>query len=94
MGRHRFWVQLPESLRYMDIHSILPEDSPAELKTAFDALLASLLLNSSLAAIKIQPKSVSNAVTAIGNTTRALNKLQLNDADKGQSACTHGWTLR
>jgi peptidyl-prolyl isomerase D len=74
---------LLESLRYLDLHPVLPEDSPAELKTSFDALLAPLLLNSSLAAIKAQPKSAANSLIAITNTTRALNKLQLSDVDKG-----------
>ena len=72
-----------ESLRYLDVHPVLPEDSPAELKTAFDALLAPLLLNSALAAIKVQPKFTSNSVIAVTNTTRALNNLQLSDVDKG-----------
>lgn len=69
-----------ESLRYLDLHPVLPEDSSEELKNGFETLLGPLLLNSSLAAIKAQPKSATIAVT---NTTRALNKLQLNDVDKG-----------
>jgi len=74
-----------KSLRYLDVHPVLPEDSPAELKTAFDALLAPLLLNSALAAIKVQPKFTSNSVIAVTNTTRALNKLQLSDVDKAKA---------
>lgn len=73
-------VLLKESLRYLDLHPVLPEDSSAELKNGFESLLGPLLLNSSLAAIKVQPKSAAIAVT---NTTRALNKLQLGDVDKG-----------
>jgi peptidyl-prolyl isomerase D len=74
-----------ESLRYLDLHPVMPEDSPAELKAAFGALLALLLLNSSLAAIKAQPKSTANSMIAVTNTTRALNNLQLSDVDKGWS---------
>lgn len=62
---------------------MLPEDAPPELKDSYDALLAPLLLNSSLAAIKVEPKTTANAMIAIGNTTRALSKLELNTADKG-----------
>lgn len=71
-----------ESLRYVDIHAVLPEESPSELRANFDALLGPLLLNSSLAAIKAE-KSTANALIAIGNTTRALNNLELSSADKG-----------
>jgi peptidyl-prolyl isomerase D len=74
-----------KSLRYLDLHPVLPEDSPAELKAAFDALLGPLLLNSSLAAIKLQHKSSSNARIAVTNTTRALDNLQLSDVDKAKA---------
>jgi peptidyl-prolyl isomerase D len=73
-----------ESLRYVDLHAVLPEDSPSELRASYDALLGPLLLNSSLAAIKAQ-KFTANALIAIGNTTRALNNLELSSADKGGS---------
>ncbi|KAF9531075.1 cyclophilin-like domain-containing protein [Crepidotus variabilis] len=74
-----------KSIRYLDVHPVLPEDAPPELKDSYEALLAPLLLNSALAAIKVEPKTPANAMTAIGNTTRALNKLQLNDADKAKA---------
>jgi len=73
-----------ESIRYIDVHPVLPEGSPPELQDSYDALLAPLLLNSALAAIRAQPQSTANALTAISSATRALNKLSLNDADKGK----------
>jgi peptidyl-prolyl isomerase D len=65
------------------VHPVLPENSPPELQDSFNALLGPLLLNSALAAIRAQPQSTANAMIAIANATRALNKLQLNNADKG-----------
>lgn len=63
----------------------MPDGSPPELKDSFDALLAPLLLNSALAAIRAQPPSPENAQIAIKNTTRALDNLQLNASDKGEN---------
>ena len=71
------------------MHPFLPEESPAELKEAYDALLAPLLLNSALAAIRIQPPSTSRAEIAIKSATRALDTLTLNDADKGEENRCH-----
>lgn len=73
-----------ESIRYLDVHPVLPETSPSELQDSYDALLAPLLLNSALAAIRAQPPSSENADIAIRNTTRALDKLELNATDKGR----------
>lgn len=70
-----------ESVRYLDVHPVLPEDSPASLQESFDALLAPLLLNTALAALKVP--SPANYTQAITCTTRALNNLKLSDADKG-----------
>ncbi|KAG6819907.1 Peptidyl-prolyl cis-trans isomerase cyp40 [Arthromyces matolae] len=74
-----------KSIRYLDVHPVLPDDAPPELKDPYDALLAPLLLNSSLAAIRAQPPSSQNAEIAIKNTTRALDKLELNTADKAKA---------
>jgi peptidyl-prolyl isomerase D len=74
-----------KSIRYLDVHQELPENSPPELTGQYASLLAPLLLNSALAAIRIEPHSTANAMTAIGNTTRALNKLQLNNGDKAKA---------
>lgn len=76
-------ITLLESIRYLDVFREVPEDSPEELKQAYNDLLTPLLLNSSLAAIRSVPVSTAHALLAIGNTTRALNSLPLTDADKG-----------
>jgi peptidyl-prolyl isomerase D len=75
------WVK--ESLRYLDVHPVLQEGSPEELQEKFNALLAPLLLNSALAAIRAQPPSTANFLIAVSSATRALGKLPLSDADKG-----------
>jgi peptidyl-prolyl isomerase D len=77
------WTAFPESIRYLDVHPFLPEESPVELKESYDALLAPLLLNSALAAIRVQPPSASRAEIAIKSATRALDTLTLSDSDKG-----------
>ena len=61
----------------------MPDDSSPELKDSFNALLTPLLLNSALAAIRSEPPSAENANIAIKNTTRALDRLELNAPDKG-----------
>lgn len=78
-------------MRYLDVHPVLPDGAPPELKDSYDALLAPLLLNSGLAAIRAG--GPANAKIAISSTTRALDKLTLNDADKGtQSVLLGGYT--
>lgn len=72
-----------ESVRYLDLHQNLPENTPSGVREGYSALLAPLLLNSALAAIRIQPPNTDIAVQAIGDTTRALESLQLNKADQG-----------
>ncbi|PPQ95078.1 hypothetical protein CVT25_002601 [Psilocybe cyanescens] len=74
-----------KSLRYLDLHPVMPEGSPPELKDSFDTLLAPLLLNSALAAIRTQPQSSANALIAISSATRALDTLTLNNADKAKA---------
>lgn len=74
-----------EAIRYLDCHIQLPEDSPPELKDSFQALLAPLLLNSALAAIRAG--GAPNARLALRVTDRAIATLALNDADKG-SCCS------
>jgi peptidyl-prolyl isomerase D len=61
----------------------MPDNSPPELKDSFDALLAPLLLNSALAAIRSEPPLNVNADVAVKNATRALDTLELNTSDKG-----------
>jgi len=71
-----------KSIRYLDVHPVLPDDSPPELKDSYDALLAPLLLNSALAALRSQPP---DAQTAVKNATRALERLELSNADKAKA---------
>jgi peptidyl-prolyl isomerase D len=70
-----------ESIRYLDLHHELPDDSTPELKASFNSLLAPLLLNSALTAIRSQPPSHEIAVEC---ATRALNDLKLSNDDKGK----------
>lgn len=72
-----------ESIRYLDIHPILPDDAPPELTDSYKALLSPLLLNSALAAVRAQPPSPLHAETAVKSATRVLDALELNNADKG-----------
>ncbi|KAG7095843.1 Peptidyl-prolyl cis-trans isomerase cyp40 [Marasmius oreades] len=71
-----------KSIRYLDVHHNLPEDASEELKQSYKALLAPLLLNSALAAIRIQPAS---SEIAIRSATRALDSLELSDSDKAKA---------
>ena len=82
-SRWSLYQCIVESIRYLDVHPVLPDNSPPELRDSFDALLAPLLLNSALAAIRSEPPSAENANIAVKNTTRALDKLDLNVSDKG-----------
>lgn len=76
------YVQFPaESIRYLDTHPVLPDDAPPELKDSYEALLAPLLLNSALSALRAG--GTANAAIAIKATDRALENMELNDADKG-----------
>ncbi|KAF9077749.1 40 kDa cyclophilin [Rhodocollybia butyracea] len=74
-----------KSIRYLDVHHILPDDAPPELADSYKALLAPLLLNSALAAVRAQPSSSSNAEIAVKSATRALTALELNNADKAKA---------
>ncbi|KAG6808493.1 hypothetical protein H0H92_003962 [Tricholoma furcatifolium] len=78
-------VKYQKSIRYLDVHPVLPDDASQELKDAYAALLAPLLLNSALAAIRSQPPTSQNADIAIKNTTRALDRLELSTADKAKA---------
>lgn len=71
---------MTEAIRYLDVHPVLPEDTPPELQDSYGALLAPLLLNSALAAIR-----AGQARVAVDSATRALDRLELNDADKAKA---------
>ena len=62
------------------MHQVLPDGAPPELKDSYDVLLAPLLLNSALAALKAG--GTANAEIALRATDRALG-MELNTADKG-----------
>ena len=61
---------LTESIRYLDLHKELPEDAPPELEDSYDALLAPLLLNSALAALRAG--GAANAPTSLDQMQFAL----------------------
>lgn len=70
-----------KATRYLDLHWPLPEEGPEELRASYVELFRPCLLNSALAAIKIQPSSSANSTTAVANTTRAINQFDLKPAD-------------
>jgi len=78
-------IKYQKSIRYLDVHPVMPDNSPPELKDSYDSLLAPVLLNSSLAALKVQPQTSINAQIAVDNSSRALNCLTLNNADKAKA---------
>jgi peptidyl-prolyl isomerase D len=73
-----------ESIRYLDVHPVMPDGSPPELKDSFDSLLTPVLLNAALAALKVHPQTTFNARIGVDCATRALDRMTLNNADKGQ----------
>jgi peptidyl-prolyl isomerase D len=75
-----------ESIRYLDVHPVMPDNSPPALKASFDALYAPLLLNSALAAVRVQPPSPK---IAVDSCTRALTNFELTNAEKGVFPRSH-----
>lgn len=73
-----------ESIRYLDVHPVMPDNSPPELQDSYNSLLAPVLLNSALAALKVQPQTSNNAQIAVDNSSRAMDRLTLNKADMGK----------
>ena len=71
-----------KALRYLDLHSVLPDDASSELADEFTALRTPLLLNSALAALKA-PGGVEGAQIALSATSSALELPKLADADRG-----------
>lgn len=69
-----------ESIRYLDVHPVMPDGSPPELKTQFNALLTPVLLNAALVAIKTREPRL-----ALSLTTRALNLTPpISNTDQGK----------
>ncbi|ETW77521.1 hypothetical protein HETIRDRAFT_239579, partial [Heterobasidion irregulare TC 32-1] len=78
-----------KALRYLDVHPVLPEDAPEEVREGHAALRAPLLLNSALAALKAPGAPGENAQTALRATERAL-ALSLSDADRAKALYRRG----
>ena len=74
-----------ESLRYLDVHFVLPTNTSDEDKSAYYAQLTPLLLNMSLAALKITPPSSEHAREAVKHTSRALRIESISAQDKGKA---------
>ncbi|TFK75550.1 hypothetical protein BDN72DRAFT_810375 [Pluteus cervinus] len=74
-----------KSLRYLDHHPELPEDASEELIKGWNTLLSAVLLNSALAAIRIQPQTSYNAEVAVANASRALEDLELSKPDQAKA---------
>ncbi|KAJ7068546.1 peptidyl-prolyl cis-trans isomerase [Mycena amicta] len=73
-----------KSIRYLDVHTLLPEDE-TELQASYEALLAPLLLNSALVAVRIQPPSADSATIAVQSASRALSTVKsLSAADRAK----------
>ncbi|KAJ7243595.1 peptidyl-prolyl cis-trans isomerase [Mycena haematopus] len=72
-----------KAIRYLDKPSV-PEES-ADVQASIDALLAPLLLNSALVAVRIQPPSTANAAVGVKCASRALTTLTLSPADKAKA---------
>ncbi|KDQ56674.1 hypothetical protein JAAARDRAFT_36162 [Jaapia argillacea MUCL 33604] len=73
-----------KAIRYADHkYPDVSEDSPPELKDSYDTLVSSLLLNTSLAALKLG--GPTNARVALESTDRVLEKFELNNADKAKA---------
>ncbi|KAG8680544.1 peptidyl-prolyl cis-trans isomerase cpr6 [Ceratobasidium sp. 395] len=70
-----------KSIRYLDVHPVMPEGSPPELKIQFNSLLTPVLLNAALVAIKTgEPR------LALTFTSRALAlSPSISQADQGKA---------
>ncbi|QRV99127.1 peptidyl-prolyl cis-trans isomerase, cyclophilin-type protein [Ceratobasidium sp. AG-Ba] len=75
-----------KAIRYLDVHPVMPDGSPPELKAQFDALLTPVLLNAALVAIKTREPRL-----AIKLTSNALSITpSISDADKGKAYYRRG----
>ncbi|KAG8978939.1 peptidyl-prolyl cis-trans isomerase cpr6, partial [Tulasnella sp. 427] len=75
-----------KSIRYLDLHPVLPESTAQELQDRYNAVLTPLLLNCALCALRL-PKA--NNQLAIKYTTRLVDrqdtgKVNLKEEDKGK----------
>ncbi|PBK66268.1 hypothetical protein ARMSODRAFT_916479 [Armillaria solidipes] len=79
-GKHadalQSWLK---ALRYLDVHPVLPDDSPQTLKDTFKSTRTAVLLNATLAGTKTNPS------TGVELATRVLGVEGLSDADKAKA---------
>ncbi|SPO31787.1 probable U-snRNP-associated cyclophilin [Ustilago trichophora] len=61
-----------KSLRYLQLHPVLPDDTPADLTTKWNALKTSIQLNSALAALKTNP---AQPKVTVAQTTAVIQNL-------------------
>ena len=76
-----------EAIRYLDLHSDLSDEKGEQLTKSFLDLLGSLLINAALAAHKLG--GVDNEHMAVELSSRALNDLALQPAEKGSRFSHH-----
>ncbi|KAG8857442.1 peptidyl-prolyl cis-trans isomerase cpr6 [Tulasnella sp. 330] len=79
-----------ESMRYLDLHPVQPEGTPADFWTTYQSLLLADLLNAALCANRLPTTaapSTSQARLVVKFTTRALalKGLEISDTDKGKA---------
>lgn len=65
-----------KALRYLQLHPVLPEETPAELSTQWSTLKTSIQLNCSLSALKTSPPQPKITVK---NTTAVIQNLASSD---------------
>jgi len=78
-----------KSLRYLDVHPVLPDDAPPGLEDEFNTLRTPLLLNSALAALKA-PGGIPGARIALDATNYALKVPKLSDSDRAKALYRNG----
>ncbi|KIR63914.1 peptidyl-prolyl cis-trans isomerase D [Cryptococcus bacillisporus CA1873] len=73
-----------KALRYLDVHPVLPDDSPAELVESFRSLRLPLLTNAALCALKL-PVSPNTSSLVVSLASRALTLPNLSPSEKGKA---------
>jgi len=74
-----------KSVRYLDIHPVLPDDTTAEVQDGYKTVLTAALLNASLALIKQTPQTSDNAQKAVEMTSRVLRIEGLAPAEQAKA---------
>lgn len=72
-----------KALRYLQLHPILPEDTPADLAANYTTLKTSIQLNACLCALKTTP---AQPRVAISNATAVISNLTSNKAPSTEQA--------